>query len=40
MSSVNIPRDYKSIRGDTYPVKEELKQFGTIWERPAEGADG
>lgn len=31
--SQNIPRDWKPVRGNAYPVREELKEIGARWDR-------
>ena len=30
---INIPNNWKPIRGRTYPIKEELKELGAKWDR-------
>lgn len=29
----DIPKDWRAVRGDTYPVREELKALGCRWDR-------
>jgi hypothetical protein len=29
----SIPRDWKPVRGNCYPVREELKEIGARWDR-------
>ena len=30
---MSIPRDWKPVRGNAYPVKEALKELGARWDR-------
>jgi hypothetical protein len=31
--SDRVPSDWCALRGNSYPVKEELKQLGARWDR-------